>query len=967
MTVDNTTARSKNESTTGSPLCGFVSNGIRLDAIIKTDETGMTYSATQVASGRQLHVWIADARFANDETFCERFRRESDLLMNLRHLNVTCCLEHWNCTGPQQEPLLALVSEAISGLTLAALRQQERIRVRDVLVICQQAAEGLAAAHQFGIVHGDLTGGSLIISEGGLTKVNGFALGRGDYCIAENERRIIASPETMAPEVCRGQAPNSYSDIYSLGAVLYEAIMGEVPFPAANALESLHLQNTALIPSMSEQLPGSESIDILVKRMLAKDFNDRPATIAIVAKELLVLIDKTPGTLRCLLPNSQQPKSLTALVKKSMQAELKQVATIKNESDSVIPPRLRDVTPRQAKSQTSSGTGETTTISRSSIEYFTNPELFKPTGTTPALGNPVIGVSLPKTESFPNVKPSTNRIIKEQQSTLIVSKESLVAPTEQRVNNLPVKNQQEFPHKDIVLTKVPSVSIAPSEFYSWLVKGVSAVILVGIMLWYLMPHGMDSNKKEGEIPMPSTESAPSKNALSLDHVNFDNKIAEIEKLSAVDPQQALAFAALIRQQYPRDDLTRLPAPLRLMVDGPTWESVEIKYDGEMLPRPQNSVICRWANKTITVSISAPGYLPVEATVSPNVSVAEQVQIFHLPNKPQWQLSPFAPTWITFFPHPAGVALASDQKIVVIDSNNGQEIQRLDKGLFPELPAARIGWSLVTSSSERRLFSTMTGICLSLNETKDISATVVHRGEHSVSALVQAPLVFRLNEVGTFTIERNSGSYFLCADASNRRLWTKDLASLLPPTLAAVRDVLLLCLDNAFLVVDHESMVVQELQLPSNRTGAAVWIESGYSLAVPTRNGVLRLFVRENGQWAVDSRPLANGNIVALSCDKDDMVVVSDDAVQVLNRSENEFRAGWRQMIPTPGQLKYFGIHQGQLFLADSMGSIFILKRNDGSLINQIRLRSPALAPPYCQGDVIITAETNGLVCGFSQR
>ena len=959
MTARATTTRSTLPAITNAALIGFTSNGIRLDDILIGDETGITYRATQVASARPVQVWIADARFAADETFCERFRRESDQLVTLRHLYISCCLEHWEWVGPQKERLLALVNEAITGLSLTELRHQARMSVRDILVICSQAAEGLAAAHQLGIIHGNLTGRSLIISEGGFTKVNGFSLGRGDYCIAGNERRILASPESMAPEVCRGQAPNSVSDIYSLGVILYEALMGEVPFPAVNALESLHLQSTGQIPSISKQLSGSEDIDLLVQRMLAKDANVRPQTMSEVAKELLGLCGKIPGTLRCLAPLSQESLSLSALVKKGMQKESNStIPAMAVENSALLVAQTRPEKAPGANAQS----GGTTTISRSSTEYFTNPDLFKPTGATPALGSPIIQGSLPSLETASNQKPITQRLGQKPETARVIKAPVDKIQTEKRVKDQP----ETVKSNDVEQTKIHTP--VQSYSYLWIGLGASAAIIAVGLIWFLLPPGGDvSQTDKGKNGNANSATTPQIDLLTLSIAELERKITSIEQLAVVDPSQALALAAQLRQQHPGEDLSRLPLPLRLVLDGPSWDSVEIYSDGKLLPRPKDAVICRWSNRAMTVSISASDFLAAEVNIAPSTLVAEQIQIVRLPNKPLWQLAPFAPMWVNMLPHPAGVVMASDQKIVLIDSSSGQEIQRLDNKIVPGLPTERIGWAFVsTATKQKKLFSTATGVCVAMSDEPVLSATIIHSGERTVSALEQAPLALRLNAIGTFTIERTAGSYWLNAYAPERRLWTKALTGMQPPTLSAVHDHLLLCLDNAVWVVDQEGMIAQEISLPSNRTNTAAWIEPGRLLAIPTRNGVRRLLIADNGQWALDKQPpMVNGNIVALSYDADELIVMSEVSVQVFKRRVNDLGIHWQEKIPTEGQLKHLGISQNQYFIADSIGNIFVMNRSDGKIEHHLRLRSPALAPPYLQGEIIMIAESNGLISGFT--
>src|SRR5262249_34311874 len=135
-------------------------------------------------------------------------------------------------TPPAGPPYL--VMELLDGATLAGLiRRHGRLEPGEAARLAAQAADGLHAAHQAGLVHRDVKPGNLLLDAGtGRVKITDFGLARTTDLPSgvTHEGVVVGTPAYMSPEQARGAVPDARGDVYSLGASLYEMLTGEVPF-----------------------------------------------------------------------------------------------------------------------------------------------------------------------------------------------------------------------------------------------------------------------------------------------------------------------------------------------------------------------------------------------------------------------------------------------------------------------------------------------------------------------------------------------------------------------------------------------------------------------------------------------------------------------------------------------------------------------------------------------------------------
>jgi serine/threonine protein kinase len=210
-------------------------------ALLGRGGMGEVYRARDVRLERDVAIKVLAPQLTSDVRLRDRFEREARLIASLNHPHI-CTIHDIGSSPGQDAETQFLVMEHLEGETLAERLRHGRLSVDQLLRWGAEAADGLDAAHARGLVHRDIKPANLFITNSGSIKVLDFGLARlaSTDGVADAETLAATQPGTvlgtiayMSPEQARGDAVDARSDVFSLGAVLYEAVTGRMAFSGA--------------------------------------------------------------------------------------------------------------------------------------------------------------------------------------------------------------------------------------------------------------------------------------------------------------------------------------------------------------------------------------------------------------------------------------------------------------------------------------------------------------------------------------------------------------------------------------------------------------------------------------------------------------------------------------------------------------------------------------------------------------
>ncbi len=253
----------------------------RLSAVLGAGGMGVVYRATG-PDGTEHAVKTLRADLV-DTRAVQRFAREASL--RIAHPNVVRVLDD----GTDADGTPFIVFELLAGESLEQRLTRGPLPVDEAVGIVLQACEGIAAAHDAGVVHRDVKPANLFLCSDGVVKVLDFgiaALGSGTKMTATGA--VLGTPSYLSPEQARGIAEiDGRTDVWALGAVLYEALSGRPPFESESFFATVLAILMEPVPPLAARAPGvpSDVVDI-VHRCLAKDRDARIADVRTLAAAL---------------------------------------------------------------------------------------------------------------------------------------------------------------------------------------------------------------------------------------------------------------------------------------------------------------------------------------------------------------------------------------------------------------------------------------------------------------------------------------------------------------------------------------------------------------------------------------------------------------------------------------------------------------------------------------------------------
>ncbi|MBA4158380.1 MAG: protein kinase, partial [Gemmatimonadetes bacterium] len=250
----------------------------RVQEVLSCGGMGVVYRGQDLRLGRTVALKFLLPQYSLDSGAKERFLQEARAASLLDHPNICTIYE----AGETEEGHLFLAMACYRGETLRErLARLGVLPIEEAVELARQIARGLGAAHEAGIVHRDLKPGNLMLAAEGTLKILDFGLAKvRDLSITRSGERA-GTVAYMSPEQLQGEPVDGRSDLWSLGAVLYELLSGRLPFGAGHELSTAYrilYQEPVPLSSLRREIPAA--LEQLVARLLCKEPAGRYATAA---------------------------------------------------------------------------------------------------------------------------------------------------------------------------------------------------------------------------------------------------------------------------------------------------------------------------------------------------------------------------------------------------------------------------------------------------------------------------------------------------------------------------------------------------------------------------------------------------------------------------------------------------------------------------------------------------------------
>jgi tetratricopeptide (TPR) repeat protein len=240
----------------------------------------------------------------------ERFEREALMVQDLKHEHIVDV----HATGRVQG-FLYMAMELVEGVSLReVLRREKKLEMRRAVGLASQVAAALHCAHMHGVVHRDIKAENILLRADGRIKVLDFGVASMEGTSAlTRANEIVGTVEYMAPEQILGEPVRPATDLYALGVLLYEMLVGALPFAAETPATLVYhqLNEEARPPSYANPLVP-QAIDQLVLRLLDKEMENRPPS-ALVVQETLEGIDRRLEIFDVLIPVADEAGKTRAI------------------------------------------------------------------------------------------------------------------------------------------------------------------------------------------------------------------------------------------------------------------------------------------------------------------------------------------------------------------------------------------------------------------------------------------------------------------------------------------------------------------------------------------------------------------------------------------------------------------------------------------------------------------------------
>ncbi|MDK1117922.1 MAG: serine/threonine-protein kinase [Anaerolineae bacterium] len=244
------------------------------------------YKAYHASLDRYVALKVLHPAFHEDETFLGRFQREARVVAKLEHPRIVPVYDY-----AEHENRPYLVMKFIEGETLKSRLSRGSLSSEEITQVVEAVGSALAHAHESGILHRDIKPSNVLINNDGQMYLADFGLARiaqaGESTLSSDS--IMGTPQYISPEQARGDKDlDEGTDIYSFGVMLYELVVGQVPFSADTPFSIIHDHIYTPLPlprTINKKVP--ESVERVLLKALAKDRADRYEDVPSMAKAFI--------------------------------------------------------------------------------------------------------------------------------------------------------------------------------------------------------------------------------------------------------------------------------------------------------------------------------------------------------------------------------------------------------------------------------------------------------------------------------------------------------------------------------------------------------------------------------------------------------------------------------------------------------------------------------------------------------
>jgi serine/threonine-protein kinase len=268
-----------------APAIGSRLNGrYRIEDRIGSGGMSTVYRAFDETLERQVAIKIMHSEISSDDAALERFRREARTVAQLSHPHVVMVID-----AGEDEGHPYIVFEHVRGETLKdRIRREGPLPVAEAIAYAIEIGRALQAAHERGLVHRDVKPQNVLLDEEGRAKVTDFGIALG---LESNQLtaagKVIGTTDYVSPEQAMGDEVSGQSDVYSLGIVLYEMLVGEVPFSGESHVSVAMKHVREGLPDVQRRRPEvSAALAAVLERATAKDKAARHPSMEALVRDL---------------------------------------------------------------------------------------------------------------------------------------------------------------------------------------------------------------------------------------------------------------------------------------------------------------------------------------------------------------------------------------------------------------------------------------------------------------------------------------------------------------------------------------------------------------------------------------------------------------------------------------------------------------------------------------------------------